>query len=149
LEALTKVLATKSTAEYYRELMRLCALLSDGHTNIYFPSALKINAKPPLKTLLIDGHVAIVGVYARTLEEQGIRPGMEILEVDGENVHEYVKREIAPFQSASTPQDRTLRSYWYGFLLGPRDNPVRLKLRSPDGSVAEKTVARTGYAGTK
>jgi C-terminal processing protease CtpA/Prc len=145
LEAIPKVLAMNGTAEYYRELMRLCALIGDGHTNVFYPDALKLTAKPPLKTLLIDGLVAVTNVYAPALEVQGIRAGMEILEVDGEVVYAYVKREVTPFQSASTPQDLAVRSYWYGFLHGPEDQPVKLKLRSPDGSVTEKTVARTGY----
>lgn len=37
VDSIPRVLATKSTTEYYRELMRLCARLSDGPTNVYAP----------------------------------------------------------------------------------------------------------------
>ncbi|MBI4903424.1 MAG: hypothetical protein HY820_07310 [Acidobacteria bacterium] len=145
LDAIPKVLATKSTETYYLELMRFCALLKDGHTNVYFPKEVDRSSKPPVKTLLIDGRVGIVNVYAPSLVELGVLPGMEVLAVDGDDVHAYVKREVTPIQSASTPGDLDMRGYWYGFLRGPKDKPVRLKLRSRDGAVIEKELARSGY----
>ena len=36
-EFIPKVLATKNDFEYYRTLQRFCALLKDGHTNVYIP----------------------------------------------------------------------------------------------------------------
>src|SRR5207249_6001600 len=63
-----RVLATKSTTDYYRELMLLCARLSDGHTNVYAPPQSDINAKPPLRTGLIEGKVVIQEVRSPTLE---------------------------------------------------------------------------------
>lgn len=145
LETIPKVMATQSTEDYYRELMRLCALLKDGHTNVYFPQAIRKSSKPPLQTMLIEGRVAITAVNSDDLEKMGVTAGMEILAVDGEDVHAYVKREVMPFQSASTPGDLTLRSYWYGFLRGSQEQPVRLKLRGRDGTVVEKELPRKGY----
>src|SRR5690606_9599426 len=37
-DLITKVQETKSDYEYYRELQKFCALLKDGHTNIWMPS---------------------------------------------------------------------------------------------------------------
>ena len=59
LDWIPRVLATKSTTDYYRELMLLCARLGDGHTNVYAPPQSDINAKPPLRTGLIEGRVII------------------------------------------------------------------------------------------
>ena len=43
------------------------------------------------------------------------------------------------------PQDLELRTFWYGFLRGPSDRPVRLDLLSPDGAHRQREVPRTGY----
>ena len=49
-----RVLATRNDYEYYRELQRFCALLEDGHTNVYFPkgvdSLLYGNSFGPIST---------------------------------------------------------------------------------------------------
>ena len=68
LKTIPKVLATRSTGEYYQEMMRLCALLGDGHTNVYGPSRLNVTAKPPMRTGLVEGHVMILDARSPSLE---------------------------------------------------------------------------------
>jgi hypothetical protein len=145
LDWIPRVLATKSTTDYYRELMLLCARLSDGHTNVYAPPQSDINAKPPLRTGLIEGRVMIQEVRSPSLEARGIRAGMEIAAVDGEPTLDYARREVEPYQSASTPQDRENRTYWYGFLRGPSAKPVRLTLQDAGGKRSEVELTRSGY----
>ena len=145
LEAIPRILATKSTAGYYRELMRLCASLGDGHTNVNEPAAANISAKPPLRTGLVEGRVMILEVMSPALEAQGVRAGAEIAAVDGEPAIAYARREVEPYQSAATPQDREIRTFWYGFLRGPREKSVRLTLRDPAGNESEKQVMRQGF----
>jgi carboxyl-terminal processing protease len=145
LDWIPRVLATKSTTAYYRELMLLCARLSDGHTNVYAPPQSDITAKPPLRTGLVEGRVMILDVRSPSLEAQGVRAGMEIAAVDGEPAHDYARREVEPYQSSSTPQDRENRTYWYGFLRGPAAKPVRLTLRGTGGAQTDVEVRRSGY----
>ncbi|MBK7124054.1 MAG: hypothetical protein IPH68_15470 [Chitinophagaceae bacterium] len=38
---ITVVQSTKNDYEYYRELQKFCALLKDGHTNVYFPKGIE------------------------------------------------------------------------------------------------------------
>src|SRR5262249_16433037 len=133
LDWIPRVLATKSTTDYYRELMVLCGRLSDGHTNLYAPPQSDIKAKPPLRTGLIEGRAVIQEVLSPTLEARGVRAGMEIVAVDGEPTLDYARREVQPYQSASTPQDRENRTYWYGFLRGPRAKPARLTAQDASG----------------
>lgn len=83
LDSIPKVIATKSTEEYYAELMRLCARLQDGHTNVYPPEQLDTSAKPPIRTGLVQNRVMILEATSASLEQTGIRPGIEILSVDG------------------------------------------------------------------
>jgi carboxyl-terminal processing protease len=149
LDWIPRVLATKSTTDYYREVMLLCARLNDGHTNVYAPQQSDIYAKPPLRTGLIEGRVMIQEVRSPSLEARGVRAGMEILAVDGEPVLEYARREVEPYQSASTPQDRENRTYWYGFLRGPSAKPVHLTLQDASGKRSEVDVARSGYTDVK
>jgi hypothetical protein len=150
LDWIPRVLAAKSTTDYYRELMLLCARLGDGHTNVYAPPQSDINAKPPLRTGLIEGRVIIQEVRSPTLEARGVRAGMEVVAVDGEPVLDYARREVEPYQSASTPQDRENRTYWYGFLRGPSKKPVRLTLQDASGNAARSNsrAAATRTSGT-
>jgi C-terminal processing protease CtpA/Prc len=145
LKTIPKVLATKSTAEYYQEMMRLCARLGDGHTNVYGPSRLNVTAKPPMRTGLVEGHVMILDARSPSLEVRDIRAGVEILEVDGVPALEYARRDVESYQSAATPQDRENRTFWYGFLQGPSAKTVRLKLRDAAGKEFERDLERQGY----
>jgi len=147
MDWIPRVLATRSTTDYYRELMLLCARLGDGHTNVYAPSQSNMSAKPPLRTGLVEGRVLILEVGSPALEAQGVRAGMEIAAVDGEPTLAYARREVEPYQSAATPQDRDVRTYWYGFLRGPNNKPVRLTLRDAAGKQSEVEVRRSGYSG--
>lgn len=135
LEYLPKVRATTSTAEYYRVLMELCAKLQDGHTNVY-PGRELIDtamARPLMKTELVEGRVLVREVFDPALVAAGVAPNTEIVEVDGEPVLRYAQREIAPYVSASTPQDLARRVYGYQFLMGPVDHAPRVGYRNADG----------------
>ena len=149
LQAIPRVLATRSTAEYYQEMLRLCARLGDGHTNVFGPNQLNVSAKPPMRTGLVEGHVMILDVPSPSLEARDVRAGMEILEVDGVPAVEYARRDVEPYQSAGTVQDRENRTFWYGFLRGPSAQPVRLKLRDAAGKESERELERRGYSDVK
>jgi carboxyl-terminal processing protease len=149
LSAIPKVLATQSTADYYREMMRLCARLGDGHTNVYPPTDLNNLAKPPMRTGLVDGHVMIFDARSPSLEARDIRAGVEILQVDGVPAVDYARRDVEPYQSASTKQDLENRTFWYGFLRGPSNQSVRLKLRDAAGKEFDRDLERQGYKDTR
>jgi hypothetical protein len=57
--------------------------------------------------------------------------------------------EVEPYQSASTPQDRENRTYWYGFLRGPSAKTVRLMLRDASGVQTGIEVRRSGKPETR
>lgn len=80
-----------------------------------------MQARPALRTKLVEGHVVVTGVFDETLKEQGLVPGVEITSVDGQPVKAYAETQLAPYQSASTPQDMETRIYTYAFLSGPLD----------------------------
>lgn len=140
LQYIPKVLATKSTYDYYQVLAELCAKLRDSHTNVYPP--LSLQGWIGLTTRLIEGHVMVVRVFDPELRKQGIRPGMELVQVDGEPVRQYAARHVAPYQSASTPQDLDVRALEYFLLVGELGNPVQLTLQDAAGQRITQTVRR-------
>jgi carboxyl-terminal processing protease len=147
LAYLPKVRATTSTLNYYQVLQEMCAQLHDGHTNVYPPKELFAEAfeAPPVRTALIEGKVILIEVRSPSLRQQGVVPGVEVLAIDGVPVHTYAQR-IAPFQSASTPQDREMRTYSARLLAGAASQPVTLLLQDAKGHSFTRTLARSGYS---
>lgn len=147
LEAIDKVLATQSTEDYYRELMRLVARLGDSHSNVYPPDALadRFYARPPIRSRLLDESVVVTDVFSQEIRDQGIVPGTEILSIDGMPVREFAGKRIAPYLSASTDQDLMVRKYTYGLLSGPADQAILMEIRQADGTIESIVVARGGY----
>lgn len=140
LQYIPKVLATKSTYDYYRVLAELCSQLRDSHTNIY--PAPELLGWVGLQTRLIEGRLMVVQVWDPELQSQGIEPGMELVEIAGEPFREYAARNVAPYQSASTPQDLDVRTFEYFLLVGAPGEPVQLTLQNAAGKRITRTVRR-------
>jgi carboxyl-terminal processing protease len=144
LETIPRVLATKSTLEYYHELIKLCAQLADGHTNIILPDQLSTTI-PPLRTALVEGHVLILEVLSDSLKARGLKTGTEILEIDGQQAIAYAKQNIEPYQSVVTQQYLQTRTFGYELLRGPGARTVRLKLLDAQGNTSDFELQRGGY----
>ena len=147
LDYLPRVRQTKSTYEYYRVLQELCALLKDGHTNVFLPPALReeLEARPPFRAALVEDKVVVWRVLSETLKRQAIQTGMEIVSIDGLPVRDYAKRFVAPYQSSSTAQDLAVRTYTYALLAGPKDRPIEMEFKRPNGESFKRSVQRSGY----
>jgi carboxyl-terminal processing protease len=145
IEAIPEVQQTRSTAEYYRILMRLTARLDDGHTNVFLPDELfrRLYSRPAIDTRLIDGGVYIVAVLADSLRGRGVQPGLEIVSVEGVPVHEYARTRVAPYHSSSTHQGSEFATYSYYLLCGTPDQDVRLELRDADGVLTQVALPRS------
>ncbi|MBC7867360.1 MAG: peptidase S41 [Gloeobacteraceae cyanobacterium ES-bin-316] len=102
-----KVLATKTVFDYYRVLQRFCALLKDGHTNIYFPNYIQNNRTRrsfgdiKLELQNIDGKPIVVNTAFTTKDVVPI--GSEIIRVNNMPVKQYIDEFVRPYiaQSAS------------------------------------------------
>ncbi len=146
---LPKVKNTKTTFEYYRVLQELCALLKDGHTNVYFPQEIyDLSARPPITTKLVEGKVLLTKV-ADTLKTMGVEEGFEILKIDNTPVKEYAEKNVLPYQSSSTEQDLMVRGYTYSLLFGNKNIPVILELKDKNGKIIQKEIPRAGYSNVK
>ena len=147
LDFLPRVMAVKTTEEYYRVLMQLAPLLKDGHTNIYPPKELqpKLYSRPPLRTERIAGKVYVADVYSEALAAR-VKRGEQLVAIDGVPVERYADQSVAPFVSSSTPQDRELRTYTYQLLAGDADKPLALTLATASGEERVEHVERKGYS---
>ena len=144
VDFLSKVRATPSTEDYYRVLMRFAALLKDGHTNVYPPEAIQnaFYAGPGLHTGLVEGMVVVTSIEDPALLAQGWRVGDILLKIDGEDIRRYAEREIAPYQSSSTPQDLDVRTFAYALLSGHAGTSIHVTVRDRDGKEAERVLTR-------
>ncbi|GAB2843583.1 hypothetical protein GCM10027277_08910 [Pseudoduganella ginsengisoli] len=147
---LAKVLAAPTTEAYYKVMMELAPLLQDGHTNIYAPDALqdKLYARPPVVTTLVENKVLVTDVRSPSLAQR-IRAGDELVAIDGKPVKTYAQDYVTRYVSASTPQDRDVRTYSYQLLMGDAGKPLQLRLRGADGKERTETIGRTGYKDTQ
>lgn len=108
------VLASKTDFEYHRELQRFIATLKDGHTKTSWNRKdLWDNwATIPILTRLIDGKMIVTEVLNEDLGKlQGIKRGLEVVKINGIDVHEYVSTHIKPFVFSSTEQWTNLLAY--------------------------------------
>jgi C-terminal processing protease CtpA/Prc len=133
---ITNVQKTENDYQYYRELQQFCALLKDGHTNVYMPQ------KKGFETMTsmfgdyrlfiqnIDNKAIIVRTNASKHAE--IPVGSEVVEVNGLDTQSYIRRNVAPYISASTGY--VLADWSTSSLLqGLPGDKYRVKIRKPTG----------------
>ena len=136
-----KVLATKTTEAYYKELIKMMALLKDGHSNVYYRPFFD-HKRPPIRTKLIENKIIITDVYNDTLRTQNLEVGDEIMEINRINAIEFATKNVMPYQSASTTQDLNIRTFTYALLTGKADELIELKIKKKNGQTFNITVSR-------
>jgi C-terminal processing protease CtpA/Prc len=148
VDFLSKVRATTSTEEYYRVLMRFAALLKDGHTNVYPPQSIQdaFYGGPGLRTQLVENNVVVTVVNDSKLLAEGWNVGDVLLKIDGEDIRRYAEREIAPYQSSSTPQDLEVRTFNYALLSGRAGSQIHVTVRNREGKEEERVLTRLTLA---
>lgn len=129
---------TPNDYAYYRELQRFCALLNDGHTDVYMPQAISSQLMTTMfgeyRLFLenIDGKAVVVRVNAS--KQQEIPPGTEVIEVNGLPTDTYIDRYVAPYLSSSTDyilRERSVRSLLTGF----EGDSYHVTFKTPEGQV--------------
>lgn len=129
---LPKVLATKNTWDYYNVLKRFCALLKDGHTNLYEPGSLYKTSR--YKYINIENFNKKLYVVNIPVQYKDSVPlGSEVISVDGVPVADYLAANIFPFISAST--EHQLWNDGARYLFYATDTAVHwnLELKTPEG----------------
>lgn len=129
---------TKTDYEYYRELQRFCAMLNDGHTNVYMPAGKEFESMTSmfgdyrLFVQEIDGKAIIVRV---NLSKKAVIPlGSEIIAVNGKPTQQYLAESVTPYISSST--DYVLKeSATANLLQGRAGDSYTVKIKKPKGEI--------------
>jgi C-terminal processing protease CtpA/Prc len=135
-ELITVVQNTKTDYEYFRELEKFCALLKDGHTNIYLPYSVKRMYTEfgdyQLFIKNIEGRAVIVRTNLGKKEE--LPAGSEIIEVNGLTAENYISQQVTPYISSSA--DYVLKDYGIERMLGGLEgDSYQVKIKKPDGTM--------------
>jgi carboxyl-terminal processing protease len=140
-----RVLATKNTWDYYREMQRFCALLKDGHTNVFMPNGklMKVGTYYPLVFSWIDGKVIVINVPKK--DSLLVPQGAEVIAVNNTPILEYLQKEIIPYISASAPHQLWNDAGSQLFLHADTTRDYRLKLKTPAGKIIDHTTHVRGY----
>jgi C-terminal processing protease CtpA/Prc len=138
-EFIPRVLNTGNDYEYFRELQRFCALLGDGHTNVYLPGKPEYEQMTTMfgEYRLFVENIGGKAVIVRTnlSKKQEIPTGTEIIEVNGLPTGEYIRLHVAPYISSSTGyvlQDWSIARLLRGFAGETYD----LVLKKPGGGIS-------------
>lgn len=135
---ITIVQKTENDYQYYRELQKFCALLKDGHTNVYFPQS--------IDTLLYYSSFGAFRFSLRNIENKAIVEsinqskknelpvGSEIIEVNGLPTQEYINKYVAPYISSSTDYIMKDMAVWQ-LLAGFEGDKYEIKYITPDGKI--------------
>ena len=135
---LPEVAAARSQVEYIDILRRVIALLHDGHSGIM---ASDDRDTPPLRVEPVEGKPVVTAI-ANTPEiaAAGLRPGMEVIAVDGRPAAKIIEEEY-PFIAASTQQDRDRRAF-AAVLAGTPGSIAVIKASGTGGAIHEFRLTR-------
>nr|WP_314490219.1 S41 family peptidase [uncultured Chryseobacterium sp.] len=137
-EAITNVQKTDNDYEYFRELQKLCSILKDGHTKVYFPDAVQNKI---MTTNFGEYRVFLTSLQGKIFvfdinksKEKEIPAGSEIIKVNGMPVKEYQTRFVNPYISVSTQNDLNSTA-GYNLLSGLEGEEYDIELKTPKGEL--------------
>jgi C-terminal processing protease CtpA/Prc len=139
-----RVVAVANKDEYYWTLMEFAGLLNDGHTSVLPPwGYLRPDFdNPPLEVQIIED-TFIIARAAETpeLEAQGVRVGLEILEINGTATRSYFEDSVNRYYPRGSAHANDALNVVY-LLRGPRDSEVVLTVRDENGAEREVVLTR-------
>jgi C-terminal processing protease CtpA/Prc len=142
-EYLPKVMREQSNNEYILLLQECVARLKDGHTKVESLWGNGLPAACPLLKIDSVEEKAVVIETADTneIKASGIKVGDEITNIDECPVRDVLKKNIYPYISASTPQERDLKAY-PELLRGGAESKVSLTIKTLKGEVRTISLTR-------
>ncbi len=145
---LTRVTKPMDTWGYYQEVERMLFALDDDHTDVMqLPQPLrKHRAGVPLDSRLVDGHVIVTRVRSAALAALGVRPGQEVVTIDGLTPERHVAERVPPQLGYVTPQARAANTFGWQLWLGEAGTTFCVRLRNLDGTEQDVTLHRDGWA---
>jgi C-terminal processing protease CtpA/Prc len=143
-----QVQQTANDYAYYRLLQRFCALLKDGHTDVFSPGSVngllygKMFGNHWFALDDVGGKAIVTRILRSEAAELPI--GTEVIAVNGMPTRQYAKDSVEPYISSSTDYIRE-RTSIQNLLLGLIGESYDVQFRRPDGKVfaLHLTHART------
>ena len=140
IDYLPKVRNANSNLEYYRVLQKVCALLNDGHTNIYLPNSLLSKfGSPAVKITPNDSAFYFTNTDVQF--EKIIPLGSELIGVNGLPVEEHIEKHIRPYISSSTEHIRRNMEA-HEVLRGVGLDSVEIEIRTPENQLKQLYLSR-------
>ena len=132
--------------EFYRLMLRFCASLKDGHTNIMATNSIgslvytRAFGKYWLNLDAIGGKAIITRILKSEVEELPI--GTEVTAVNGIPTRQYAKENVEPYISSSTDY---VRERWaiQNLLQGLMGTSYDITFKKPDGKVFSLHLTHT------
>lgn len=145
-EAIKNIQHTKNDYEYYRELQKLCAVLKDGHTQVYFPADIQgqimtsMFGEYRLFLTNVQGKIYVIGTNKS--KEKEIPLGSEILKVNGLPIKEYQDKFVKPYISSSTLNYLNFKAA-NTLLMGIQGDHYDIELRLPKGEIKKLSLTHS------
>jgi C-terminal processing protease CtpA/Prc len=150
-EYIPQVLEAQNDFEYYQVMQRFCALLKDGHTNVWMPPGLFKEHRDRLPFIMTAVNRRAIVRNVDVLLADQIPIGTEILDIDGKPVRSMIEEDVIPLISTSAPHMywetaiRSLSSVGAGILFGPKGSTAELRIQKPNGQIETIDVRRNHY----
>jgi len=129
--SIQKVLDTKDTYSYIKELERIAATVKDGHTFIMHnitPDFENRITPAPFTTKFIDGKVFVDKVWNSELVQNGVKRGVEVTAIDGIDIIKYGEQVIGQYVPSSTSQWLHYKAFSkYELTKGKRTTPINIE----------------------
>ncbi len=143
---ISAVQETKDDYEYYRLLQKFCAMLQDGHTNVYMPQAMwesLLNTDFGEYRLFLSNIEGKAIVTRTNLSKKDEIPiGTEITKVNGLSTREYMDKYVKPYISSST--DHILDDWAViNLFRAPSGTKYDIEMRLPNGMTKSLTLTHS------
>ncbi len=129
---------TNNDYEYFRALQKLCAVLKDGHTQVYLPEEIQNQIMTTdfgeYRLFLTNNHGKIYVFDINKSKEEEIPVGSEIVKVNGLPTQQYQAEFVKPYISASTEHDLNNKA-GYNLLSGLKGEKYDIELKTPKGEI--------------
>lgn len=145
-EAIANIQRTENDYEYYRELQKLCAVLKDGHTQVYLPENIQAQimvsmfGEYRLFLTNVQGKVYIIGTNKS--KEKEIPLGSEIVKVNGLSTAEYQDKFVKPYLSSSTSNYLNFKASTNLFE-GVKGDAYDIEIKTPKGEIRKLHITHS------
>ncbi|MGB8190986.1 MAG: S41 family peptidase [Chitinophagaceae bacterium] len=136
-----QVLKTKNTYEYYRVLEKFCALLKDGHTNVYPPFLSKGSTNTQMIFEYREDKVIVTNVIVQ--DSAKVPLGSEVISVNDMPIRDYLNTQVLPYVAASATHQLYNTAMRKMYAVPDTSHILNLQLKTPKGKMVAYSTRLT------